>query len=295
MVLHADARHRLQRIHINRERLGSRRRVLTKCIVRSNEIGRDPIILYFNLHYFSAFNRSHRRCRIIRIESECAIRTAQIGGAHAGKSLPFRDDRREICRDAVNVIGHAVFVQNLPEGLAVPQLIRRSAAERNHPTPDMKTVLGAFYSRRGKIKLKGFRVAVDEIKNSVPAGIHARNQVRPSHRALRWDAGRQTAERSLLGQTGEVRHLPLCHELREQVRVEPVNTEDDQLPGRNRSAPRVTAREKQARTRGTQSQQAQQTKTFSGGRGHFEIWSGFLASFLASFLANDGVVITISL
>jgi hypothetical protein len=56
----------------------------------------------------------------------------------------------------------------------------------------------------------------------------------------------------------------------------------------------VTAREKQARTRGTQSQQAYQTKTFSEGRGHFEIWSGFMASFLAVFLANDGVVITTS-
>jgi len=55
------------------------------------------------------------------------------------------------------------------------------------------------------------------------------------------------------------------------------------------------AGEKQAQTRGTQSQQAHQTKAFSEGRGHFEIWSGFLASFLAVFLANDGVVITTSL
>ncbi len=52
------------------------------------------------------------------------------------------------------------------------------------------------------------------------------------------------------------------------------------------------AGEKQAQTRGAQSQQAYQTKTFSEGRSHFEIWSGFLAGFLASFLAgflaNDG-------
>ena len=125
---------------------------------------------------------------------------------------------------------------------------------------------------------------MDEIKDPMSARIHSRNQVRPRHRALWRDAGRQTPERSLLGQLSEVRHLALRHEPREQVRVEPVNTEDDQLPGRNRSAPRVTAREKQARTRGTQSQQAYQTKTFSEGCGHFEIWSGFMAG----FMANDG-------
>src|SRR6202171_5148312 len=125
----------------------------------------------------------------------------------------------------------------------------------------MKTMLGAFHSRGGEIKLKGFRIAVDEIKDAVPAGIHARNQVRPCHRALWRNAGRQTPERSLLGQPGEVRHLALRHELREQVRVEPVDAEDDQLPGLNRSAPRVMAGEKQAQTRGTQSQQAYQTKT----------------------------------
>jgi len=44
------------------------------------------------------------------------------------------------------------------------------------------------------------------------------------------------------------------------------------------------AGEKRAQTCGARSQQAYQTKTFSEWRGHFEIWSGFLAG----FLANDG-------
>src|SRR5258708_8140467 len=114
----------------------------------------------------------------------------------------------------------------------------------------MKTMLWAFYARRRKIKLKGFRIAVNEIKDSVPTGIHSRDQVRPCHRALRRDAGRQTPERSLLGQPGKVRHLALRHELREQVRVEPVYTEDDQPTGADRSDPRATARAKQAQTRG---------------------------------------------
>ena len=102
----------------------------------------------------------------------------------------------------------------------------------------------------------------------MPAAIHPRDQVRPGHRALRRDACRQTPERSLRGQTCEVRHLAFRHELREQIRVEPVDTEDDQLPGPDRSAPRVLAADEQAQTRGAQSQQAHQPQTFSEGHSH---------------------------
>jgi len=73
---------------------------------------------------------------------------------------------------------------------------------------------------------------------------------------LRWDAGRQTPERALLGQPGKVWHFALRHEFRKQVRVEPVDAENDQFPGRKRSAPRVLAREKQAQRRGTDCRQA---------------------------------------
>src|SRR5258708_26639625 len=288
LVLHADARHRFQRININPKRLGRGRRVLAKRVVRPYEIGRDPIVLHFDLHHFPALDRSHRRRRIVRVESEGAIRNAQIGRAHAGKRLPLRGDWRKICRDAVNIVGHAVFVQNLPECLAVPQLFGRSAAERNDPTPEMKTMLWAFYARRRKIKLKGFRIAVNEIKDSVPTGIHSRDQVRPCHRALRRDAGRPTPERPPPAQPGKLRHIALRPELPEQVWIEPVNTKDDQLPGPNRSAPSTMAAGKEAQTRGAQSQQAYQTKTFSEGRSHCKIWSGFLTGFLVVFLDNDG-------
>jgi hypothetical protein len=111
---------------------------------------------------------------------------------------------------------------------------------------------------------------VDEIEDPVPARIHARDQVRPSHWALRRNAGRQAPERSLRGQPGKVRHLALGHEPREQIRVKPVYTEDDQLSGANRSSPSALAGEKQAQTHGAHSQQAQQTKTFSDGRGHYK-------------------------
>ncbi len=243
-ILEANARHRFQRIHVHRERPGRGRRVPAKRVIGANQIGRHPIVLHLDLNYFSAFKGSDRSCRIIGVESECAIRAAQIGRAHAGESLPLRDYWRKIRWDAVNVVGHAVFVQNLPEGLAVPQLFRRATAQRDHPTPDMKTMFWAFYARRRKVELKSLRIAVDEIEDSVPAGIHSRNQVRPRHRALRRDACRQPPERSLLGQPGKVRQFALRHELREQVGVEPVDTKDDQLPGANRSVPRVMAGEK---------------------------------------------------
>ncbi len=54
---------------------------------------------------------------------------------------------------------------------------------------------------------------MDEIKNAVPAGIHASNQIRPRHRTLRRNAGGQFAEISLRRQFGEVRHLAFAHKL----------------------------------------------------------------------------------
>src|SRR5271169_3160232 len=134
----------------------------------------------------------------------------------------------------------------------------------------MQVVLWSLDPRGGKIKLKSFRIAVDEIKDSVPASIQSCDQVRPRHRALRRDAGSQTPERSLLGQPREIRHLALGHELGEQVRIEPVDAQDDQLPRPRRSAPPVLAGEKQAQTRGAQCQQAHQPKTFSEELGHYK-------------------------
>jgi hypothetical protein len=84
LVLQADAHNRVQRIHVNRERLGRRRRVLAKRVVRSDQVGRDPIVLHLDLHDFAALDGSHRRCRIVGVESKRAIGAAQVGRAHAG-------------------------------------------------------------------------------------------------------------------------------------------------------------------------------------------------------------------
>lgn len=91
---------------------------------------------------------------------------------------------------------------------------------------------------------------MNEIKDSMAAGIHARDQVRPRHRTLRRYAGRQMAERALFGQAGEVWHLALGHELCEQVGVEAVDAQDDHFSGGKGPATGVLAGEQQAQPRG---------------------------------------------
>ena len=70
---------------------------------------------------------------------------------------------------------------------------------------------------------------MDEVKDAVPPGIHARDQVRPGHRTLRRNAGGEQTERSLPHQGGEIRHLALGHELLQQLWVHAVNAKNDEL------------------------------------------------------------------
>ena len=70
---------------------------------------------------------------------------------------------------------------------------------------------------------------MNKIKDAVPAGVHASDQVRPSHRTLRRNAGRKLTKRSLLHQFGKVRHLPFPNEFTQELRVHAINAEDDEL------------------------------------------------------------------
>lgn len=124
LILYTDARDRLQRVDVHRERLRRRRRILTKGIGGSNQVRCDPIVLHIDLHHFSAFHLTGGGCRIVSVESKRPVSAAQVGRPHAGKRLPFRRNRREIRRNAVHIIGHAIVVEKFPECLAVPQLFR---------------------------------------------------------------------------------------------------------------------------------------------------------------------------
>lgn len=76
---------------------------------------------------------------------------------------------------------------------------------------------------------------MNEVKNSVPAGVHPSYQIRPRHGALWGNTGSERAERSRLGQRRKVRHLALCHVLFQELRVHPINPQNDEfliaLPG----------------------------------------------------------------
>ena len=115
----------------------------------------------------------------------------------------------------------------------------------------MDPVFRWLYPRCGEIRLQRVRIAMNEIKDAVSAGIHARDQVGPRYRTLRWNTGREQAKRSLLAQDGKVRHLALSHELFQELRIHPVNAEDDEFLV---ALPLLALARKQKRNRSAQQQ-----------------------------------------
>ena len=70
---------------------------------------------------------------------------------------------------------------------------------------------------------------MNEIEDAVASGIHSGNQVRPRHRALRRNARRKLAERSLLHELGKIRHFAFLDESLQQMRIHAIDAEDDHL------------------------------------------------------------------
>ena len=60
-----------------------------------------------------------------------------------------------------------MLIEDLPERLALPKLLRTPAAQRNDPTSQVNRVLGRLHARRGKIRFEGMRIAVNEVENAV--------------------------------------------------------------------------------------------------------------------------------
>jgi len=108
---------------------------------------------------------------------------------------------------------------------------------------------------------------MNEIEDTVAASIQAGDEIGPCYRALRRNTGGQAAERSLLGQAREVRHLPFRHELGEQVGIEAVYAEDNYLL-RIGSSLNAAAREKRERTRHAEREQADEPNPFSYRHNH---------------------------
>ena len=200
-----------------------------KGIIGADQTGLDFRVLDLHRNNLSALDWSRNRGRVVGVKRECPVGPAQIGRAHAGDSLAFGGDRREICGDAKNRIGDVVVVEHRPKRDAFAELFGRAAADRDNPIAHSNGVLRCFHSRSREIKLKGFRITMDEIENPVPSGVHASDQVRPRDRTLRRDAGAEFSEGALFSQAGEVWHLPFLHEFSEELRVHAVDAKDNQF------------------------------------------------------------------
>src|SRR5207247_4502217 len=118
---------------------------------------------------------------------ERTIRPPQVGRAHAGESFSIGSHGREIRRNAEHRIGDAVVVENFPERFPAAQLFRTAATQGNHPTAQMYRMFRRLHSRSREVKRQSFRITMDKVEQAVSAGIHARNHVRTSNRALRWN------------------------------------------------------------------------------------------------------------
>ena len=169
LALHGELRDRLQRIDRDRERFERRRRPFAKRVVGTDQIG-------YYLRFFDAYRDNlpafHRSCgshRVIGIKRKCAVAAPQIGRAHAGQGVPICLDGREIRRHAKNRVGHGIVVQCLPERFSLAELLGGAASEWNHPAAQVNSMLRRLHSRSREIRLQRPGIAVDEIKDAVPA------------------------------------------------------------------------------------------------------------------------------
>ena len=75
----------------------------------------------------------------------------------------------------------------------------------------------------------GVGIAMKEVVRAVAAGIHARDEGRPGHRAQRRHAGLKWLEIAIGGEPFEVRHPVFGDELLEQPGIHTVDADDDDL------------------------------------------------------------------
>lgn len=89
----------------------------------------------------------------------------------------------------------------------------------------------SFHASHGKIRLHRLGVTVDEVKDAMTAGIHAGNDVRPGHRALRRNTATEFTETAVTLQLLEVGHAPILHVPTQELGVEAIDPQHDNLVG----------------------------------------------------------------
>ena len=87
-----------------------------------------------------------------------------------------------------------MLFQQLPEGRSLMEQPNVSRRERQPVRTNGERVDGLVGFRHRRKGLHGGGVAMNEIENAVPAGVHAGDEGRPRHRTLRWNRGAQPAE-----------------------------------------------------------------------------------------------------
>jgi hypothetical protein len=166
--------------------------------------------------------------RLVGVERVGAVAAAHVHRSHPAEHVRLRRRRREVARDPVHLDVYAVLLEHVPPrrpAAVVGHLGRRG---RDHVAEHVQRAAGiADGWRRGGDRLVGGRIAVDEVEDPVPAGIHPGDEARPRDRTLRRRRGAERLVRALVAELREVRHLAARDHLLEDHRIHPVDADDE--------------------------------------------------------------------
>ena len=166
-------------------------------------------------------------------------RTVEIGRPHAGQLAARAAGWRIVRRHAQHPALDAVLLERLPERLALAQRLVAAAGEREPPLAELQRE--AFFAGLGigGERHHGRRIAVDEVEDAVAAGVHAGDEVRPRHRALRRHRGLERRELTGPLHARHVGQPALVDQVACEPVVEAVEAEHDDAPvGRSVTATR---------------------------------------------------------
>jgi len=207
--------------------------VLQKRVVRAEQRGLHHVVVRIDLVDLAATDVLTLEGEELGGEVREGARSAQqVGSAHAAELSRGRPRRWEVGWDADDGRLHAALFQHLPEGRAVPQQLHFAAGQGELVLADLENPAGVLGTAGREIGQHGLRVAVDEIEDAVPSGVHAGDEVGPGHRALWRHRSLELREASGFSQAGEIGHAPCRHQALRQLVVQAIEAQDDDLLAR---------------------------------------------------------------
>ena len=193
LIAHLQTRHRPFGIDVDQERNRCIRMILTQRIGRAFDRNIDVAVDDFDFIDRPAGHGARGLVVIVCVETECALRAAQVGRLHAGQFVAGRG-RRVVRGHTHHRHGNAMLAESLPKCLAPAQRLHMRTRERENIRPERKTEAwwNRLIGRKKQIVRMG--VAVHEIEDAVLGGIEAGGERRPCDRALRWRGGGESRE-----------------------------------------------------------------------------------------------------